>query len=360
MIAARSSSDGASAIHMGVGLVATNRRGHLSKLRRNKGRAMTFRGISMTQNRCARMLDRTVRQSRRLRMGAGTALVSMALVLGSCTWVSDSMKGTFLEDGWLDPATFWGTEPEPQVLSASAEDGEFPNLATVPDEAPMTTSAEERGEIAEGLIADRGEADYTDEVLTGQPQVAAAAMPPPADGGSLAAAPMPEEMPAVPEPALMEQPQMAALPPVGETTASPVTVDMGALDSAPAPTTAPALIGGGQPIGLIYFDHASASLDREAKSVLRNVAQIASNGGTVKIIGHASMRTATTDLTEHKLVNFDVSVARAGAVANELIRLGVSPDKVQIASASDELPVFYEFMPTGEAGNRRTEIYLFQ
>jgi outer membrane protein OmpA-like peptidoglycan-associated protein len=311
----------------------------------------------MTQNRCAQIIDHAVRRSRRWRMGAGTALVSMALVLGSCTWVSNSMEGTFLEGGWLDPATFWGTEPEPEVLSASADEGEFPNLSTVPDEAPMTTTAEERGRIAEGLVADRGEAEYTDEVLTGQPQVAAAAPPPPAEG-TLAAAPMPEEMPLVEYAPMEEQPQIAALPPA--TTDGSVTVDMGALEAAPAPVTAPPLIGGGQPIGLIYFDHASASLDREARSVLRNVAQIASNGGTVKIIGHASMRTRTTDLTEHKLVNFDVSVARAGAVANELIRLGVSPDKVQIASASDELPVFYEFMPTGEAGNRRTEIYLFQ
>jgi outer membrane protein OmpA-like peptidoglycan-associated protein len=159
---------------------------------------------------------------------------------------------------------------------------------------------------------------------------------------------------------------MAALPEEPMVAEEAVTVDMSALEAAPAPAPAPTtaaaapMVGGGQPIGLIYFDHASAALDREAKSVLRNVAQIASAGGMVKIIGHASMRTATTDLTEHKLVNFDVSVARAGAVANELIRLGVSPNNVQIASASDELPVFYEFMPTGEAGNRRTEIYLFQ
>ena len=330
---------------------------------------MTFRGISMKQNRCALILDRTVRHSRRWRMGAGTALLTMAVTLGSCTWVSESLEGTFIEDTWLDPATFWGTEPEPQVLSAGAEDGEFPNLSTVPDEAPMTMTDAERGDIAEGLVADRSGAQYTDEDLTGQPQVAAAAPPPPAEGANLAEAPMPEEMmsddmASAPAPVMAEDtaPEMAALPtPADE---SGVTVDMSALDTAPETAPAPAMAaplpGGGQPIGLIYFDHASSSLDREAKSVLRNVAQIAQSGGTVRIIGHASMRTQTTDLTEHKLVNFDVSVARAGAVANELIRLGVSPDKVQIASASDELPVFYEFMPTGEAGNRRTEIYLFQ
>jgi outer membrane protein OmpA-like peptidoglycan-associated protein len=294
---------------------------------------------------------------RRWRIGAGTALDTLALALGGCTWVSDSMEGTFLEDGWLDPATFWGTEPEPQVLSASTEEGDFPNLSTVPDEAPITTSAELRDEIAEGLVADRGEAEYTDEVLTGQPNVAAAAPPMPADGATLAEAPMPEVMD---EPA--PAPEVASLPePTLPADSSPVTVDTTALETAPiVAASAPTMVGGSQPIGLIYFDHASSTLDREARSVLRNVAQIAQSGGTIKIIGHASMRTRTADLTEHKLVNFDVSVARAGRVASELIRLGVSPDSVQIAAASDELPVFYEFMPTGEAGNRRTEIYLLQ
>jgi outer membrane protein OmpA-like peptidoglycan-associated protein len=133
---------------------------------------------------------------------------------------------------------------------------------------------------------------------------------------------------------------------------------MSATATPAATETAPT--GVGQPIGLIYFQHGSSALDREARSVLRNIAQIAQAGGTVRIIGHASARTRTMDLTEHKLVNFDVSVSRAGAVAGELIRLGVRPEQLQIASAGDQLPVFYEFMPTGEAGNRRTEIYLYQ
>jgi outer membrane protein OmpA-like peptidoglycan-associated protein len=316
------------------------------------------------------------------RLAPSTAVVALALALGSCSWVSDQMDGTMLQGGWLDPATFWGTEPEPQTLSAEAQTDEsqpFPNLSTVPDEAPATTSSGERTQIAEGLSSDRSNAEYTDEALTGQPSnVASAAPPPPAEGTT------PSLAEAMPEPS-MESPveptltQEAAVPPPSES--SVVSVDMSALDtpapapvpapiaeeatpsvmaSAPAPAPAPAATGVGQPIGLIYFEHGSASLDREAHSVLRNIAQIAQSGGTVQIIGHASMRTKTMDLTDHKLVNFDVSVQRAGAVANELIRLGVRPEQVQIAGAGDQLPVFAEFMPTGEAGNRRTEIYLYQ
>jgi len=45
-------------------------------------------------------------------------------------------------------------------------------------------------------------------------------------------------------------------------------------------------------------------------------------------------------------------------VAGELMRLGVAKDKIVVAAVSDAEPMYYEIMPSGEAGNRRTEIYL--
>ena len=58
------------------------------------------------------------------------------------------------------------------------------------------------------------------------------------------------------------------------------------------------------------------------------------------------------------MVNFKVSVDRADAVARELIRLGVNKEELVVDAISDAQPVYFEFMPTGEAGNRRAEIYL--
>jgi flagellar motor protein MotB len=49
---------------------------------------------------------------------------------------------------------------------------------------------------------------------------------------------------------------------------------------------------------------------------------------------------------------------RANAVARALVRMGVPASEVSVAARADNEPVYYEFMPAGEAGNRRAEIYL--
>ena len=82
------------------------------------------------------------------------------------------------------------------------------------------------------------------------------------------------------------------------------------------------------------------------------------NGGQVQIVGHASSRTRNLSPIAHKMTNFAVSAKRADKVAGELMRLGVNKKDILIAAVSDAEPAFYEIMPSGEAGNRRTDIYL--
>ncbi len=60
----------------------------------------------------------------------------------------------------------------------------------------------------------------------------------------------------------------------------------------------------------------------------------------------------------HKMANFQVSAARADRVVSELVRMGVKKGDIQMAAVSDTEPIYYEFMPSGEAGNRRAEVYL--
>ena len=81
-------------------------------------------------------------------------------------------------------------------------------------------------------------------------------------------------------------------------------------------------------------------------------------GGAIRVVGHSSSRTGDMDPVRHKLINFKVSLDRANAVAQELIRLGVPPDKLIVSAKSDAEPIYFEIMPLGEAGNRRVEIYL--
>jgi outer membrane protein OmpA-like peptidoglycan-associated protein len=78
----------------------------------------------------------------------------------------------------------------------------------------------------------------------------------------------------------------------------------------------------------------------------------------LRIVGHASGRSGTNDPILHKMTNFQVSAARAERVAKELVKMGVKANKMFVGSVSDREPRYYEYMPSGEAGNRRAEIFI--
>ena len=113
-------------------------------------------------------------------------------------------------------------------------------------------------------------------------------------------------------------------------------------------------------IGSILFSHGSAQLTPQDRRLVAQIAQyIKQNGGTVKVVGHSSSRTREMDASRHSLVNFEMSLQRAQAVANELIRQGLSENQVVTEAKSNAEPLFYEWMPSGEAGNRRADIFVF-
>lgn len=112
-------------------------------------------------------------------------------------------------------------------------------------------------------------------------------------------------------------------------------------------------------VATIQFANGSADLDSRDRSILREVVALQhERGGVIRVVGHASSRTVNMDPVRHKLVNYDVSSARAETVAKTLAELGAGTTDVVVVSKSDTDPVYYEFMPSGEAGNRRTEVYL--
>ena len=61
---------------------------------------------------------------------------------------------------------------------------------------------------------------------------------------------------------------------------------------------------------------------------------------------------------QHQLANFNVSIKRANSVASALNELGVDSNMLRAEALADSQPVYHEFMATGEAGNRRAEIFL--
>lgn len=117
--------------------------------------------------------------------------------------------------------------------------------------------------------------------------------------------------------------------------------------------------GGGQSVGVIYFRDGSAKLSSDDRKVLKQIAEMHKTyGGVVRVVGHASMRTGSMDLASHQQANQRISEARAKAVARQLQRYGVPETAIQVSAAGDTQPVYAETMPTGEAANRRAEVYL--
>jgi flagellar motor protein MotB len=146
-----------------------------------------------------------------------------------------------------------------------------------------------------------------------------------------------------------------------------VIVDTSQLGDAPlagyaaAPYIAPAgtMAVAGRPVAVIFFADASAGLSGRAQSVLHDVYLLQQQqGGRLRVVGHASLHTAPLDPARHEEVNYKLSATRANAVARALIRMGAPGGSISVVAEGSKAPVFYEFMPTGEAGNRRVEIYL--
>ncbi len=126
----------------------------------------------------------------------------------------------------------------------------------------------------------------------------------------------------------------------------------------PAPAF-PAGANGAYQVATILFDNGSSRLKSNDRRILRQVAaQQRQTGGVIRIVGHASSRTRSMDVIRHKMVNFEVSAARAESVAKALARMGAKPESMVIGAAADREPKYFEFMPSGEAGNRRAEIFI--
>ena len=112
-------------------------------------------------------------------------------------------------------------------------------------------------------------------------------------------------------------------------------------------------------VATIQFANGSAKLSASDMRILQQVRKLAAErGGQIRIVGHASSRTRNLDPVTRKMANFEISIKRADKVAGELVRLGLKKDSLLIGAVSDIMPQYYEYMPSGEAGNRRTEIYL--
>jgi outer membrane protein OmpA-like peptidoglycan-associated protein len=275
-------------------------------------------------------------------------ILALPVLLVGCSSVPD----------WADPTDWFDDEsPTPQTANASGDEGAIPPLASVPDETRSISSAEERAADVEGLQADQSASRYSDESLTAQTVVTSVAPQPESAGSGMSAATAGDTSAA----------QVAASSGTGAaaTTAMPAVPSADTSGAAPRATTfAPSDSALPRPerleiAAVIYFAHSSTALDRNDLAVLADVAALQrQRGAGLKIVGHASSRTAVASETEHQIANFNVSLTRADKVRNALVRRGVPAAMITTEAVGDAQPVYHEFMPTGEAGNRRVEVYL--
>jgi len=150
--------------------------------------------------------------------------------------------------------------------------------------------------------------------------------------------------------------EMASAPaPVAEPSYSPPVSAPGVAASLQRPSQGDV---GGTKIATIMFETGSSGLSKNDRRILSEVVRLhQQRGGRVTVVGHASSRTRNMDPVKHKMVNYSVSVDRAERIAKELRAMGMAPEMIIVDARADNMPLYYEIMPSGEAGNRRAEIY---
>lgn len=120
-----------------------------------------------------------------------------------------------------------------------------------------------------------------------------------------------------------------ATQPIVIATAEPV----GTVDAA---FTAPGAGASETLAAIIRFGDGSSSLGAVERDIVRQLALIhADRGGRIRLVGHASRPAGGMETANQQLVNFNISLDRAVAVAEELIRQGVPRGDVAVEGAGD-------------------------
>jgi outer membrane protein OmpA-like peptidoglycan-associated protein len=267
------------------------------------------------------------------------------------------------EEGASQAASVEPTAPEtpaapPAVAPEAATPAPAPEAAPTPAPAPEATPAP--AQVASVGTPQPGSTPFEPSgplylapgSLSRNPQEASAAAAVPSAPAGITATPMPGGGEAV----SVDYSALNGLGGGGQPSAP------GAPALAPVMTETNAQIAGvGQAVGYVYFGNGSSQLSDADRQVLQQVVQLQRiQGGVLRIVGHASQRTGNMDALAQDQVNHRVSLARATAVAQALVNMGVQPMLVQVAAAGDGQTLYSESTPAGEAGNRRAEVYLSQ
>lgn len=107
---------------------------------------------------------------------------------------------------------------------------------------------------------------------------------------------------------------------------------------------------------LISFDPGSAELKLRFRFLLRKLAILRHEPIKIKIVGHTDKRPIHSERFKS---NWDLSAARAAAVADELIIAKIfAPQQIEVVGIADTQPVDLRDTPEAYAKNRRVEILI--
>ncbi len=268
-------------------------------------------------------------------------------------------------------------------------DEEYPNLSRVPGEQPRPTPASLRDELIDGLAADHANARYTGEPLTAASAAVPPAAPPPAakpqveiiwetlrvsPEGDVAAA---EELAGWGAGAAAAGAAAGGSEATTEATTEATREEIqinwetervepsGKVSAAGSGEIEEELIlaPGPELVGVVYFAHDSAQVGTSDRDLLEAVVALyKERGGRLRLVGHSSTQASTDDEVAQRMVNLDLSLKRANAVATSLLDLGAEQEKLMIEAKADSEPASFpasgEVVVGGEDGNRRVEIFL--
>lgn len=121
----------------------------------------------------------------------------------------------------------------------------------------------------------------------------------------------------------------------------------------PAPVIRP-----GEPVATIRFAEGSARLGQSDRQTLSRIAALAQElGGRVRIVGHAG-RPNGGEGAKSEIAEFNLSLDRANAVAQELMRNGISSERMSVQAMGDAEPLVIAGSAAAEAPNRRAEVFV--
>ena len=111
-------------------------------------------------------------------------------------------------------------------------------------------------------------------------------------------------------------------------------------------------------VAVIQFPRAGAVLDDDAREILTQVAAYAQQArANVILFGYASLKVEVASGASARESARELATARLRAIGVELAKAGVPIDRLKLVARGNIDPAWQETEPTGEAGNRRVEIW---